>query len=60
MFFLYVKMTNNYHQKHNEALKEAREDIKIFLKKKKRKNVSIIVIVIRILPKKKKKRKFSL
>ena len=49
-------MVNKYYQNNEEKLrKEARENIKIFLKKKKKKSVCIIVKTIRIFMKKKKK-----
>ena len=54
-------MVNKYYQNNEEKLrKEARENIKIFLKKKKKKSVSIIVKTIRIFMKKKKIRKLSI
>ena len=54
-------MVNKYYQNNEEKLrKEARENIKIFLKKKKKKSVCIIVKTIRIFMKKKKIRKLSI
>ena len=51
-------MVNKYYQNNEEKLrKEARENIKIFLKKKKKKSVCIIVKTIRIFMKKKKNKK---
>ena len=49
-------MVNKYYQNNEEKLrKEARENIKIFLKKKNKKTFCIIVKTIRIFMKKQKK-----
>ena len=54
IFFLYIKMTNNYYQKHSE--KKHVENIKIFLKKKKTKVRKRLEKDFKILLKKKKKK----
>ena len=58
MFFLDIKMTNNFHQKHKEKLrkdeKRPKKNIKILLKKKKKRSFSVIANVIKIFLRNKK------
>ena len=57
-FFLYIKMTNNYYQKHKEQLrKEARERYQNLSKEEKDKKQKSLEIDIKIFLKRRGKRK---
>ena len=60
-FFLYVKMKNNYYQKHKEKLpKEARVRYQNLSDEKKRKSTNMLVGDIEIFLTKKKKRSVNM
>ena len=57
MFFLYIKMSNNYYQKSKERLpKKARERYQNLSEKEKSKSANLLMSGIEVFLKKKKKR----